>query len=209
MDLDLVWALGRRPDLAAALLREEVGRALGLPARDVELSRSCRHCGSSAHGRPVLLPPDQGDPLFLSLSRAGDLALVAVSRRGPVGVDVERVDAARFAGFEGVALHAAEVAPGVEARAITWVRKESLLKATGDGLQVDPRLVRLGPHDEPPRLVEWSATSVAPAYVWMQDLAIEGHAACVTVLTDQDPQVSLRQEGPGAPARRATPRTGR
>lgn len=208
MDVDLVWACGGRPDLAAALLRDAVGQAVGLPARDVLLSRSCRHCGSSEHGRPVLLGHDRGDQVFLSLSRAGDLALAAVSRRGPVGVDVEPLDGPRFAGFDGVALHAEEVAPSVEARATTWVRKESLLKATGDGLHVDPRQIRLSDPGEPPRLIEWSAPAAAPAYVWMQDLAIEGHAACVTVLTDQHPQVSLRREAPEVLSRRATPRTG-
>lgn len=199
MDVDLVWAVDARPELATDLLRAALGRTLGRPARDVRLSRSCRQCGSSRHGRPVTLPHDPG--VFLSLSRAGDLALVAVSRVGPVGVDVERLDAARFAGFDGIALHAQETAGTVEARATTWVRKESLLKATGDGLAVDPRLVRLSDPEEPPRLVEWSAPTAGPAYAWMEDLEIEGYAACVTVLAAGDHRVSLRQEAPAAPRR--------
>lgn len=201
MDVDLVWAVGARPGLADDLLRAEVGRALGRPGGDVLLSRSCSRCGSSGHGRPVALPYERNDALFLSMSRAEGIALVAVSRVAPLGVDVERSDAPRFAGFAGVALHAEETAGTAEGRATTWVRKESLLKATGDGLAVDPRLVRLSDPGQPPRLVEWSAPSAAPAYVWMQDLPIEGYAACLTVLTEGHPRVSLRQEAPAAPLR--------
>ncbi len=138
---------------------------------------------------------------FVSLSRAGDVVVVAVSEQGPVGVDIERMDALGFAGFDDVALHERETAPSVEARATTWARKESLLKATGDALHLDPRLIRLGDPDQPPQLIKWSAPNPPPSGVWMQDLDIEGHAACLTVLSHEAPRVTLRQAVPEELAR--------
>jgi len=132
----------------------------------------------------------------VSLSRAGDLVVVAVSESGSVGVDIERLAAPRFAGFDAVALHHCELAPSLDTRAATWVRKESLLKATGDGLRVDPRQIWLSDPDQPARLIEWGAPDPPRSGVWMQDLEIEGHAACVTVLSELTPQLSLRQAAP-------------
>ena len=84
----------------------------------------------------------------------------------------------------------------VEARAATWTRKESLLKATGDALHVDPRLVRLSDPDLPPELVEWSAPNAPDQQTWMQDLDLEGHAGCVTLLSEDEPRISVRQAAP-------------
>ena len=200
--VDVLWRIGSDdPLLAAELLRAEVGRTLGIPAAEVRLSRSCRQCGSSEHGRPVVLPQGKHHPPFVSLSRAGALVAVAVSGCGPVGVDVERLDATSFAGFNEVVLHEREVASTVEARALTWVRKESLLKATGRGLSIDPRLIRLSCADEPPRLLDWLAPDPPARSVWMQDLELDGYAACLTVLSDEAPQVSVRQAVPEVPVR--------
>ena len=200
--VDVVWGCGSgNPPLAAELLRAEVGRFLRIPGANVGLSRLCGQCGSSEHGRPVVLPQGEHPPPFVSLSRTGALAAVAVSDCGPVGVDVERLDATRFAGFGEVALHESEVASTIEDRVVTWVRKESLLKATGHGLSIDPRLVRLSGVDEPPRLLDWFAPDPLERTVWMQDLELDGYAACVTVLSDEAPQVSLRQAVPEVPAR--------
>ncbi len=193
----VVWAAGAAP--ATALLREEVAHFAGIALEDVRLTRACARCGSSEHGRPVVLATDTAVRLpFVSLSRARELVVVAVSGQGPVGVDVERLDATRFAGFDDVALHRYEIAPTIEARAATWVRKESLLKATGDALHIDPRLVRLSDPDLPPELVEWSAANPPEARPWMQDLDLDGHAACVTVLSRRAPQVTVRQADPEA-----------
>lgn len=201
-EVRVVWAMRAGSASAASrLLRAEVGRLAGIPTAEVRLARSCPQCGSSDHGRPVVLTNDANDPPFVSLSRAGDVVVVAVSDQGPVGVDIEPMDALRFAGFDNVALHRRETAPSFEARAATWVRKESLLKATGDALHLDPRLIRLSDPDQSPRLVEWSAPNPPPPGVWMQDLEIDGYAACLTVLSHDAPRVSLRQAVPAELAR--------
>ena len=85
-------------------------------------------CGSDQHGKPYVLGLDATTPVHVSLSRAGQLAILAVSDAGPVGVDVE--------------WRAARGSPDVS----TWVRKESVIKATGHGLTVDPDLIDVTPH---------------------------------------------------------------
>ena len=70
---------------------------------------------------------------FVSLARCDDMTVGGRSMVGPVGVDVERRRAAGFDGFAGVVLHPAERCPWRRERAVVWMRKESLLKATGQG----------------------------------------------------------------------------
>jgi 4'-phosphopantetheinyl transferase len=132
------------------------------------------------------------------MSRADGLVIVAVSDANPVGVDIEPIDAARFSGFADVALHPAEHASTVDQQAIVWTRKESLLKATGEGLYVDPRSIRVSHADQPARLLEWSGRDVP--VVQMYDLRVPGYAACVTVLADLAVEVTTRQAAPAGPS---------
>jgi 4'-phosphopantetheinyl transferase len=98
------------------------------------------------HGKPEftrggVMSPDEW---HFNLSHSGDLALLAVARHGPVGVDVERwrttVEhleiAERF--FSPLERDALRMARGEEAvlRGFfsTWSRKEAYLKATGHGI---------------------------------------------------------------------------
>ena len=136
------WArLADRRDAAAYLLlhamaRREVGRILGRPPESLRFDRTCPDCGRQ-HGAPRLLD-DPG--LHLSLSRTRAVVALALSQHGPVGVDVEPVDAVRFGGYGDVALHPGERARGTEELTdiTTWVRKEAALKALGVGLRIDP-----------------------------------------------------------------------
>jgi len=122
------------------LARSQIGTLLGRPPESLRFDRTCPDCDRQ-HGRPLLVD-DPG--LHLSLSRSGGVVALALSRSGPVGIDVEQVEAARFEGFEGVALHARErgAVAGAPSRApsgaASWVRKEAALKALGVGLRVDP-----------------------------------------------------------------------
>jgi 4'-phosphopantetheinyl transferase len=136
-----VDAPAARSYLAVHLLaRSQIGTLLGRPPESLRFDRTCPDCDRQ-HGRPLLVD-DPG--LHLSLSRSGGVVALALSRSGPVGIDVEQVEAARFEGFEGVALHARErgAVAGAPSRApsgsASWVRKEAALKALGVGLRVDP-----------------------------------------------------------------------
>ncbi len=85
---------------------------------------SCPRCGSARHGRLVV---HSATACWASLSRAGELTVVALSAAGPVGVDVELSD----------------VIDGDPAALRRWCAVEAALKATGAGLALDPDAVTL------------------------------------------------------------------
>ncbi len=169
-------------------------RRLGVPGRGAHVTNHCGLCGSTTHGRPVLAATP-GLPLpDVSISYAEDLTVVALTEAGQVGVDVERSDAASFPGFDAVVAHENEGLRFGATETITWVRKESLLKATGRGLTVDPRLILLTDPGEPPGLVEWAAADPPQTSVWMMDFeTTSGHVAAVTVLSLNPPELVARR----------------
>lgn len=185
---------------AHALLRTVASEWTGQEPVAVAFDRACATCGSHAHGKPVLR--DHED-VFVSLSYAGDLAVVAVTSAGETGVDVEELVEAGFDGFEEVTLAADERAgfvgvppPGLAAaRARVWARKESILKASGHGLVVDPREVVVTPPSAPAALVQWRGEKPLVAPVQLHDVPLpeSGYAAAVAVLTDDPVAVDLRQ----------------
>ena len=161
----------------------EGARLAGRDPDEVVLTHACAGCGSDAHGRPLLVCAGRVLPVRSSLSRARGLSVVALAVGVDVGVDVEQVAAAGFDGFDEVALHPRERATTPRQRAVVWTRKESLLKACGTGLRLDPRSVRLSGADEPPRVVECPGLAVAPDQVQMSDLDVpDGWVGAVTLL---------------------------
>jgi 4'-phosphopantetheinyl transferase len=184
---------------AHALLRIVVGDATGLDPHRVRLIRRCQTCGGP-HGRPLLVEPPG---LHLSLSHAGARVMVALTDHGPVGVDVEAVDAARFEGIEHVGLATSERLtftalqhsrrmPASRALAIWWTRKEAVLKCTGYGLAVDPRAVVVTAPTQAPALTDWTGPGTI-ASMQLVDLDVgTGYAACVAIETSVTNPVRLR-----------------
>ncbi len=174
---------------AHALLRIMVGSQLGCPPERIVLSATCPGCGGP-HGRPRLVSRAREPSLHLSLAHAGARVMAAVSTAGPVGVDVELEAATAFAEFDAVALAATECAVVARlpsrrrpaARVTAWVRKEAILKATGDGLKVPPSDVVVSSLGEAPRLLAWDDAPPAPVHLHDIDVAATGHAACVGVV---------------------------
>ena len=165
-------------------MRAEVARLDGCIKAVVVVGHRCTHCGSAEHGRPRVSLPDGHQPPHVSVSRTRGLTVVAVSDVGAVGVDVEPVGAASFDGFDAVALHPDERATDAVERTRLWVRKEAVLKATGDGLRADPRELRVDPS---PRVVLADG-----ATVWVRDIDLDGYAFAVAVLTETAPEISVR-----------------
>jgi 4'-phosphopantetheinyl transferase len=131
----------RRFVAAHGAARQIAGQWLGTPPERLRWRRG-------AHGKPELAAPWHG--LRVSLSHSGDLALVAVTDRRPIGVDIQeltdRVDAPRLAARYFSDVEARFVA-GVDRAtrqtvrfARLWVRKEACVKAVGGRLLQGMRL---------------------------------------------------------------------
>jgi 4'-phosphopantetheinyl transferase len=155
----LVASERERTRLASLLSADERGRAARLQraedrlrfvvararlrlllARQVGGRAEALRFGYGPHGKPFL---PEHPTLRFNLAHAGEDALLAIADRREVGVDLEALggrrdleDVARafFSPAERAAL--AAVAPARRATAILrcWCRKESYLKARGDGL---------------------------------------------------------------------------
>ncbi len=146
----------RRFVLAHAALRLLLARCLDLPPDAVRYK-------IGVHGKPRLgrgLPP-----LEFNMSHSGGLAMLAVSQGGSVGVDVEYVrqvpDALSIADMhfstpERNALRALPPAELRDAFLRCWTRKEAVIKASGQGLNL--------PLDSFDVVVDPGATSALPRF---------------------------------------------
>ncbi|MCG7285747.1 4'-phosphopantetheinyl transferase superfamily protein [Cellulomonas sp. ACRRI] len=180
-------APGDRDGVASSLLlaRLAVAEATGVDPGTVRVRRRCPRCGSAAHGVPVAVRADGGRVPHLSLSRGGDLVVVALSDAGPVGVDVEPVRRVgegprdRDRGLARLVLAPGEPpAAGAHGLLRTWARTEAVLKAAGTGLAADPRALRVSDAAGRPevRVVDpVAAAALVPApgtRWWLTDLDV-------------------------------------
>lgn len=145
-------------------------------------------------GKPSLEPGSTSPPLHFNLSHAEDVAVIAASSDGPLGVDVEAVRplpdmmsiASRFftpAETETIA----GAAPHQRALAffLCWTRKEAFSKALGDGLSLslDRYQVACRPGD-PARILaidgsqtaaaEWTVFDLEPAPGFVSAVVMRG-----------------------------------
>jgi 4'-phosphopantetheinyl transferase len=130
----------------------------------LRFDRTCASCGAG-HGKPRLL---DADGLHFSLSHSAELVAVAVSRAGPVGVDIEQVAPWEGADLDEVAdltlsraeraVLARQPAPD-RALAFTtyWTRKEAAVKALGTGLTTPLEEIEVSAPSAPPRLLRWGS----------------------------------------------------
>jgi 4'-phosphopantetheinyl transferase len=168
--------------VGVTLTRLVLGAHLGIPPDSVPLDRTCASCGGQ-HGRPRLAT---GAPVDFSVSHSADMIGLAIARSldgagatRQVGLDVELIDSATadeapldlvLSPAERRSYH--QLDPTARARAFFryWVRKEALLKATGDGLRVPMTQLTMSAPDQPPRLADWEGRPGYPALVSMRDL---------------------------------------
>jgi 4'-phosphopantetheinyl transferase len=116
---------------ANALLRLAVEQWLG---HRPQIDRSCIDCGKP-HGKPRIV----GGPVHASVSHSGAMIAVALSERGELGIDVEQVTDKDIGLLLRYVFSAEELEVLPDPSAVfyrAWTRKESLLKATGEGLRV-------------------------------------------------------------------------
>jgi Phosphopantetheinyl transferase len=175
----------RRFILARAGLRRLLGDFLGIDSRTLQFNYA-------AHGKPALQMPALPFPLHFNLSHSGELALVAVSRQGPIGVDVEWIRSVKdaddlvarfFSNRENALFQKLPPVHKPEAFFNLWTRKEALLKATGEGITGGLNRVEVSfLPGEPAELREingsaeaacnWKLFTLAPAQGWTGAVAI-------------------------------------
>lgn len=115
------------------------------------------------HGKPIHQPAPGGEAIQFSVSHSADLALIAVSPRPALGVDLERVErsidfdrlAERFFAPDEVA-DLRRLADDLRRDAFfrCWTRKEAYIKALGTGLASPLGAFRVSVlPDQPPALL--------------------------------------------------------
>jgi 4'-phosphopantetheinyl transferase len=175
--------------VAHAALRQILSGYIGEPAERLTFV-------TGEFGKPAL---ENARGLEFNLSHSGDLALLAVSRSGDVGVDVERWNAEidhldlaeRFfseeerAALRGLAHASDQVVEGFFA---AWSRKEAYLKASGHGISrgLHHFDVSLRP-GEPARLIADQLDDVATDRWFMRELSAgDGYSAALVAAAPVD-----------------------
>jgi len=162
-----------------AALRILLGARLGLHANSVPLILD-------DHGKPRLAPPF-GD-LHFNLSHCDELALIAVSNDGPVGVDLEAITRAEgLIECESSFCHPEEIPQlpfDPTSRCLhlleLWTAKEAYLKGIGSGLLMPPQQVRI--HWSGQSAVASSPDSVEGWLVRLEHPLLAGHVAHLCAL---------------------------
>lgn len=147
------------------ILRDILGRYTGFCPRLLEF-------GAGRYGKPCLTKPTTS--LTFSASHSHTLALYAVGKGQPLGVDLERVrndlpvaelamHAFTVAERDAFGVHVSEADP--DGFFSAWTRKEACLKARGTGFLSQP--CDALPHG-------WALCELAPAPGYVAALAVKG-----------------------------------
>lgn len=174
-----IWRLAYRRERQRMPLRALLALYLRVPADAVEMIEG-------AHGRPELVDPWRGS-LGFNWSHSGETALIAVTRGGAPGIDVERLVfrprtmalAKRFFHPEETAALASLPEPQRQ-RAFfeLWTAKEAVLKAMGRGIAFGLHRLKFAVSPAPTRLLWLEGDDAAQWQV--QSLPIDaGHVAAV------------------------------
>lgn len=132
----------------AVLLRLVIARMTGSSPADVPVVRLCPDCGGH-HGKPSV----GVDGLNVSVSHVEDDSVqVAVTRAGPVGVDIEARGRLVTDAMRDLLARARGPLRTADEFLITWTRVEAVVKATGEGLRVPLDQVLVSLPGEPPTL---------------------------------------------------------
>jgi 4'-phosphopantetheinyl transferase len=173
--------------LCRGLLRHLLGGYLSIPPDGFELSYG-------TWGKPTLAPDRGHGTLSFNTSHSGNKVVYAITPHRPVGIDIERCDAAVdhldimrlfFSPDETASLMALEQEAQREAFFSLWTCKEAYVKAVGKGLRLPLNRVRISfSRPGTPVLVEteenhekygpWSLVSLSPYAGFKAALAFPG-----------------------------------
>lgn len=167
---------------ARGALRELLGRYLSVAPAAVQLAYT-------SHGKPQLDAAHASDVQF-NLAHSGELVLLAFARAVRIGIDIERrrpdFDGQRiadrfFTELESSHLRAARESERVAAFTRQWTRKESFIKAHGEGLSYPLNAFSIVEDDDGALHAEADASPNAEAW-HIQDLDVgEDYAAAITI----------------------------
>lgn len=169
--------------VARGALRHILSQYVGQPPKHVQF-------GYGERGKPYLL---NGDIRF-NLSHSGEVALLGVTRRREIGVDIEQTrnlsdleSLARrnFSASENTALMGLPISQRTDGFFNCWTRKEAYIKALGDGFSypLDQFDVTLRPGEaarllkvvgQPGEVLRWRLQSLVPAAGYIGAVIVEG-----------------------------------
>jgi len=169
-----------------SFLRCLLGAKTNAAPHEVEIAVKCVSCGSDEHGKPYL--PSFPD-LSFNLSHSENRVAVVVAEGHQVGVDIEAVpDQVMPALWQMLASQRERTSvreiPDWDEQIALWVRKEALLKATGQGLAVDPRNVDVDAQGCYP------SSGDLYGHVWVEDVQVGGDYRCSVAMVGSRPVIS-------------------
>ena len=171
---------------ARGFLRTLLGKACGLDPVDLVFE-------TGAQGKPFL----QNHPLAFNLSHSRDLAVLALSPSGPLGIDIEFIDRqADISGLAETCLTPAEraVLEGLPKAAQAarffafWTAKEARMKLTGEGMSLPPAQIVLDLHNGLP--VGYLHPQTPAAQAVFLDLGHPSALCCLALARGVHPVIS-------------------
>lgn len=192
---------------ARVIIKRVLAGRTGTPPERIHLVNDCPQCGRP-HGKPR--PRTELGRFELSIAHCAGLVAVAISTAHPLGVDVEPLPGADrmglladlvpqvFAPAERPYLAGLDERARAECVIRYWTRKEAALKATGDGLNIDPTTLVLSPPGRRPELIEWPGDPAVRPPLALADLPLHtDYAAALAVLGGLDTCPAIRRASPG------------
>jgi 4'-phosphopantetheinyl transferase len=177
-----------RRQATRAVLRSILAGLLGVAPASLRFERS-------EHGKPGLAG---AGGIAFNVSHAKSHSLIALSRAGDIGCDIEdRFTDEDVSGFGPLILHPRELdamqalaaQDRVEAFRRYWVRKEAVLKAAGSGFLAEPRALFTGQDDGH---ATWSVEGPAAFAIHNRRIGRD----CLAAVAGMDPACAWRVLAP-------------
>jgi 4'-phosphopantetheinyl transferase len=148
-----------------------------------------------AFGKPRLPAHRSREIVEFSFSHSGEMALLAISQMGPIGVDIEKITLPMdYTSLLSLVCTANEkihvLAQPHELRYVEflkfWTAKEAYLKGTGSGLAVEPTTVEINPNFCELKNILDIKTKRSSTWILYRVDVPDGYVACLAAL--QRPQ---------------------